>query len=190
MKVIPLKRYKTACSASPVIPFSTMEQPSIKFFQPADPNAPRVFSSQPRSLQPLVHAPKAKRPVGRPTPRRREASPPKDTPPPAKRIRASYSMKKKYEVIQYAKKHSVYQACRHFGLSTGTVGPWMSLDFSSTKATVYRTSGAAAVGTRATRSASSCYCAEHYRSGCHRHSTNQPIIQRNTRMGTEVHEEE
>ena len=149
MKVIPLKRYKTACSASPVIPFSTMEQPSIKkFFQPADPNAPRVFSSQPRSLQPSVHAPKAKRPVGRPrktpaieaTPRRREASPPKDTPPPAKRIRAFYSMKKKYEVVHYAKKHSVYQACRHFGLSTGTVGPWMSLDFSSTKATVYRTS--------------------------------------------------
>ena len=142
--------YKTECSASLVIPFSTMEQPSIKnFFQPADPNAPRVFSSQPRSLQPLVHAPKAKRPVGRPrktpvveaTPTR-EASPLKDTPPPAKRIRASYSMKKKYEVVQYAKKHSVYQACRHFGLSTGTVGPWMSLDFSSTKATVYRTSGA------------------------------------------------
>ena len=84
--------YKTGCSASLVIPFGTMEQPSLKkFFQPADPNAPRVFSSQPRSLQPLVHAPKAKRPVGRPrktpvieTTPIREASPLKDTPPTSK----------------------------------------------------------------------------------------------------------
>ena len=127
-----------------------MEQATIKkFFQAADPNAPRVFSSRSRHLQPVAHVPKAKRPVGRPrkvpltkgTPVR-EASPVKDTPPPAKKIGTSYSMKKKYEVVQFAKKYSIYQACRHFDLSSGTVGPWMSLDFSSTKATLYHSSGA------------------------------------------------
>ena len=63
-------------------------------------------------------------------------------PPLPQRIRASYSMKKKYEVVQYAKKNSIYQACQQFNLSTGTVGPWMSLDFSSSKSTIFRASGA------------------------------------------------
>ena len=49
---------------------------------------------------------------------------------------------KKYEVVQYAKKYSIYQASQHFNLSTGTIGPWMSLDLSSAKSTVFRTKGA------------------------------------------------
>ena len=47
-----------------------------------------------------------------------------------------------YEVVQYAKKYSIYLACQHFNLSTGTVGPWMSLDLSSAKSTVFRRNGA------------------------------------------------
>ena len=125
-----------------------MEQAKLqKFFKPADPNA-QIFStpSRTRHLQPMLRAPKAKRSVGRPRKRpisevspspQREASPAKETPPPQKRIRASYSMKK-YEVVQYA----IYQACQQFNLSTGTVGPWMSLDFSSPKGTIFRASGA------------------------------------------------
>ena len=135
------------------VSFTRMEQAKLqKFFKPANPNAP--LSSAPsctRHLQPMLRAPKAKRSVGRPRKRpisevspQREASPvePKDTPPPPKRIRASYSMKKKYEVVQYAKKNSIYQACQQFNLSTGTVGPWMSLDFSSPKSTIFHASGA------------------------------------------------
>ena len=77
-----------------------MEQATIKkFFQAADPNAPRVFSIRSCHLQPVAHVPKAKRPVGRPrkapltkgTPVR-EATPVEDTPPPAKKIRASYNV--------------------------------------------------------------------------------------------------
>ena len=99
----------------------------------------------------MLRALKAKRFVGRPRkrpisevspPPQREASPAKETPPPQKRIRASYSMTKKYEVVQYAKKYSIYQACQQFNLNTGTVGPWMSLDFSSPKGTIFRASGA------------------------------------------------
>ena len=41
----------------------------------------------------------------------------------AKKVRASYTMKKKEEVVTYAKANSIYQASQHFGLSTGTTGP-------------------------------------------------------------------
>ena len=112
-----------------------MEQSLIKnFFKPADPNAPRRI----HTLQPLVHVPKAKRPVGRP--RKRPPMPIEETPfeetlvedhpvqLTSKRIRASYTMKKQ-EVVAYAKKHTLYQACKHFGLSKGTV--WVSLELSN-----------------------------------------------------------
>ena len=50
-------------------------------------------------------------------------------------------MTKKEEVVAYAKAHSIYQASQHFKLSAGTIGPWMKIDFSKVKATVFRTPG-------------------------------------------------
>ena len=50
-------------------------------------------------------------------------------------------MAKKIEVVEYALKHSIYQACKHFNLSTGTVWPWMKMDFAKEKTVVYRAAG-------------------------------------------------
>lgn len=50
-------------------------------------------------------------------------------------------MAKKIEVVEYALKHSIYQACKHFNLSTGTVWPWMKVDFAKEKTVVYRAAG-------------------------------------------------
>ena len=124
-----------------------MEQSLIRnFFKRADPNAPVATPKRIRSLQPMTVVPKAKRPVGRP--RKRPSSPGEQTPidvnpvlPSPKRIRASYTMKKKQQVVECARKHTLYQACKRFNLSKGTVWPWMSINFDIAKATVYRSSG-------------------------------------------------
>ena len=115
-----------------------------QFFKPAPPDAVRVLT-----LTPMRHVPKAKRPVAR---RRKRvavdhvvpASPVKDNLPeehPKKKIRASYSMSKKQEVVDYAKQTSIYQAGQLYGLSTGTIGPWMKINFSKVKSSVYRSKG-------------------------------------------------
>ena len=90
--------------------------------------------------EPMRKAPPVKRPVGRPRKRpiiettsdeQVPAIPSQEdcvsSPSPveqsvAKKVRASYTMKKE-EVVTYAKVHSIYQASQHFGLSTGTTGP-------------------------------------------------------------------
>ena len=57
--------------------------------------------------------------------------------PAKKRLRAIHSISKKKEVVDYAKSTSMYQASKVYGLSTGTIWPWMKIDFSKTKASVY-----------------------------------------------------
>ena len=45
------------------------------------------------------------------------------------RVRAAYTIAKE-KVVNYTKQHGIYQACKHFSLSPGTIGPWMNIDFS------------------------------------------------------------
>ena len=44
--------------------------------------------------------------------------------------------------MEYAKQYSMYQACKHYKLSAGTVWPWVKLDFSKESCVVYRSTGA------------------------------------------------
>ena len=137
-----------------------MAQSSIKtFFSPLPPGTPKPTPKPLLTLQPMRKAPPIKRPVGRSRKRpimeitsdeQVPAIPSQEdcvsSPSPveqsvAKKVRASYTMKKKEEVVTYAKAHSIYQASQHFGLSTGTIGPWMKIDFSKLKATVFQTPG-------------------------------------------------
>ena len=131
-----------------------MEQLSIKqFTQAAQPFAP--LKGPLRTLQPIRQVPKVKRPVGRPQKRPRE-DPETRVPPtksgeasqgssesskPSKRVRAAYTIAKKQQVVKYAKQHSIYQACKHFNLSPGTIGPWMKIDFSKENTVVFRAAG-------------------------------------------------
>lgn len=127
-----------------------MEQLSITRFT----QATQPFAGHFKTLQPMRKVPKVKRPVGRP--HKRPYDDPEtqvqqtqdhaeigltsqsDVTPSPKRIRAAYSLAKKKEVVEYALSHSIYQACKHFNLSTGTVLPWMKIDFAKEKTVVYR----------------------------------------------------
>ena len=130
-----------------------MEQLSITRFT----QATQPFAGHFKTLQPMRKVPKVKRPVGRP--HKRPYDDPEtqvqqtqdraeigltsqnDVTPSPKRIRAAYSLEKKKEVVEYALSHSIYQACKHFNLSTGTVWPWMKMDFAKEKTVVYRAAG-------------------------------------------------
>lgn len=117
-----------------------MAQSSIKtFFSHLPPGTPKPTPKPLLTLQPMRKAPPVKRPVGRPRKRpimettsdeQVPAIPSQEdcvsSPSPveqsvAKKVRASYTMKKKEEVVTYAKAHSIYQASQHFRLSTGTI---------------------------------------------------------------------
>ena len=105
-----------------------------------------------------------KRPVGRPRKRPREDPEAREDPKtpgdpllpsesgeasqsssentkPSKKVRAAYTMAKKQKVVKYAKQHSIYQACKHFKLSPGTIRPWMKIDFSKENTIVFRVAG-------------------------------------------------
>jgi hypothetical protein len=134
-----------------------MEKLSIKqFTQSAQPFTP--FKGPLRTLQPLRQVPKVKRPVGRPRKRPCEDPDTRVPPPgpsesgeaslvsseiskPTKKVKAAYTIAKKQQVVKYAKEHSVYQACKHFNLSPGTVGPWMKINFSKENTVVFRIAG-------------------------------------------------
>ena len=60
---------------------------------------------------------------------------------PQKKRRRSFTAQKKQEVVEYAKKHSLYKASMHYKLSCGTIGPWMKKDFSQMETTSLRASG-------------------------------------------------
>lgn len=79
-----------------------------------------------------------KRPVGRP---RKPPIPSPSTKPKEKQTRMSHSIQKKQEVVEYAKKHSIYKASIHYGLSCGTIGPWVKKDFSNMEGHKRRSSG-------------------------------------------------
>ncbi len=67
--------------------------------------------------------------------------PPSSLPPPPplkKKTRSKYTLEQKMEVVNYAKTYSIYRACKHYKLSTGTIGPWTKLDFTKLKSKVYR----------------------------------------------------
>lgn len=60
---------------------------------------------------------------------------------PSKKRRRSFTVEKKREVVEYAKKHSLYKAAVEYNLSCGTIGPWMKKDFSSMNTTSVRAHG-------------------------------------------------
>ena len=82
-----------------------------------------------------------KRPVGRPRnpPVPQIKTPP--TKPKVKQTRTCHSIEKKQEVVEYAKKHSIYKASIHYSLSCGTIGPWVKKDFSKIEDNKRRSSG-------------------------------------------------
>lgn len=103
----------------------------------------------------MRHVAKVKRPVGRP--RKRPCEEPEtqvqpsehsdtsqgssESSKPSKKVRAAYTIAKKQQVVKYAKEHSIYQACKHFHLSPGTIGPWMKIDFSKENIVLFRVAG-------------------------------------------------
>ncbi len=61
--------------------------------------------------------------------------------PPSKKRRRSFTVQQKREVIEYAKKHSLYKASIEYKLSCGTIGPWMKKDFSEMESMSLRAHG-------------------------------------------------
>ena len=163
-----------------------MEQLSITRFT----QATQPFVGHFKTLQPMKKVPEVKRPVGRP--RKRSYDDPEtqvqqtqdraeigltsqnDVTSSPKRIRAAYSLTKKKEAVEHALSHSIYQACKHFNLSTGTVC-WRCL-----KAQLFHWNwgGVGEVGHGTTRSTLSHQCRKHHWPSCPDHSTSQSIVPR------------